>query len=65
MNNITVALIKALLNSHFRDRKKVELWLNTKNPNLGEVTPNYMISIGREEKLLQFVSSCFKENKRA
>ena len=66
MNNFTVAYIKALVLNHFKgDTDKVKLWLNTPNPNLGEVSPNKMIELGREHKLLQFVQAQIKENLRA
>lgn len=64
MNNFTVAYIKALVYNHFKDTHKVKLWLETPNPNLGDVTPTRMIELGREQKLLQFVQGALAENRR-
>lgn len=37
--------------------EKAKLWWITKNPHLGGVEPAYMITIGREEKLLQWIEN--------
>lgn len=46
------------------DLDKAVLWFETENPNLGNVSPNLMIRIGREEKLNKFIDSCLEENLR-
>ncbi len=37
------------------DIKKAELWFNTKNPMLGNMSPIDMIKFGRYEKLQKFI----------
>jgi hypothetical protein len=64
MTSFTLAYIKALLHSHFKDSKKVELWLKSNNPLLGDVSPEYMIALGREHKLVQLIEGLLKENSR-
>jgi len=44
-------------------RDKAVLWWHHKNPNLGNMTPNDMIKLGREEKLLRWIQ-CVKEENR-
>jgi len=56
--------IRDLVNSFFKDNKKTILWMKTENPMLGNQVPNYMIKIGRFEKLKQFVETMLDENKR-
>lgn len=41
--------------AHFKDDEKVDLWLEARNPLLGEQTPLEMIRDGRGEKLLTFI----------
>jgi uncharacterized protein (DUF2384 family) len=55
--------ILKLLVEFFGSTKKAELWLEARNPLLGGVTPKYLISIGRSDKLLKFVRQCLEENK--
>ncbi len=50
------------LHVHFNDIEKIDLWLRTKNPNLGDIAPLYMIAIGRAKKLLAFIESCKEGN---
>lgn len=58
--------IRALLREFFgNDPKKIELWLDTKNPLLGGLSPMEMVHVGREEKLLEFVKTSLAENERS
>ncbi len=41
--------------------EKAEYWWKTENPSLGGLIPDYLIAIGREKKLLQFIE-CAKED---
>ena len=40
------------------DREKVLFWFKEKNPHLGNVSPAFMIAMGRHEKLEQFIDAC-------
>lgn len=45
------------------DEHKTRLWFETPNPLLGgEITPNTMIRVGREERLLSFIQTSLQEN---
>ncbi len=44
------------------DSKKTNLWFSTPNPLLGNVSPQQMISMGREYKLLKWVRQQLAEN---
>lgn len=46
------------------DKEKTTLWFNTENPLLGNIKPNDLIVMGREEKLLKFIQHALSENKR-
>lgn len=41
---------------------KAILWFETANPGLGNISPNDMIKIGREEKLNKFIDNCLEGN---
>ena len=43
---------------------KVQIWINTPNPLLGNVSPRWFLLIGREEKLLKFIKNKISENFR-
>lgn len=45
------------------DEAKAYLWFNTKNPGIGNITPNEMIRMGRGHKLEQFIDNCLEENR--
>ena len=51
-----------LVFNHFKDDDKTNLWFETPNPNLGNVTPNFMIKVGRIEKLRAFIENQLDEN---
>lgn len=44
------------------DVDKMKMWFHTKNPLLGNITPNDMIKLGRYEKLLLWVKQQLSEN---
>lgn len=37
--------------------EKAKLWWKTKNPHLGGMSPDYMLQVGREKKLLQWIEA--------
>lgn len=43
------------------DTERVELWMRTENPYLGEQTPIFMVQIGRGKKLLKMMKSALEE----
>lgn len=57
-----VSKIKDLVMGFFRDEKKTELWFETPNYHLGNIAPNFLISVGRESKLLAVVQTLTEEN---
>jgi len=46
------------------DAEKTAAWLLTKNPLLGDISPDTMLHLGRGEKLLKFIHQQLLENKR-
>lgn len=54
--------ISRLVNTHFKDKKKTTLWLNTANHLLGNQEPIEMIFSGRTEKLTKFIKIQLEEN---
>ena len=59
----TLIRIHHLIGEYFNnDMKKAALWLETKNPLLGNVTPMEMIASGQNKKLLKFIETTLKEN---
>jgi hypothetical protein len=55
-----------LVAQHFNgDIDKTALWLQVRNPFLGDISPKDMIRIGRYKKLISFVQSSLNENRRA
>lgn len=52
--------IHNILNKFFNDTQKVEKWLNTLNPNLGNSTPQKLMDNGRSHKVLSFVESAME-----
>jgi hypothetical protein len=55
--------VLTLLVSHFKSPTKAQLWMKSRIPLLGGLTPEFMISIGRSDRLLKFVKNCIAENK--
>ena len=51
-----------LLVGFFGSTKKAELWMKSRNPLLGGVTPEFMISHGRSNRLLKFMRHCMDGN---
>lgn len=49
------------LHATFSDYEKIHFWLTTKNLNFGDVSPLYLILIGRGHKVLQFIKSAAEE----
>lgn len=44
-----------LLHVYFDNYEKIYLWLNTENPNLGNIKPIHMIFGDRGNKLISFI----------
>jgi hypothetical protein len=55
MEQNSLAEIKLLLLRFFRDPTRVDRWLETANPHLGDQTPNEMIARGQIARLLRWV----------
>lgn len=53
-----------LLSEFFKGSEKMVVWMQTKNPLLGDYTPFEIIAAGRSEKLLKFIQAQLEENKR-
>lgn len=45
------------LYNYFQDYGKVNAWLYTKNPMLGNIEPMNMVYLGRGSKVLEFIKS--------
>ena len=43
--------------------EKAKLWFSLPNPNLGGLTPNWMVEHGKVKKLLSFIKSSLASNK--
>lgn len=56
------AMILNIITTFFGDPEKAELWMNTPNPLLGDISPDLMIKIGREDKLMKFIENAINEN---
>jgi hypothetical protein len=55
--------IIAKVHSILKDRDKVWLWLTTKNPHFGYISPLKLINVGRGHRVLQFIDVAIDENK--
>lgn len=47
--------IVVLLHAFFSDEKKVYAWLTCKNLNFGNLSPLYLINVGRGNRVLEFI----------
>lgn len=57
--------IKRLVLEFFAgDQGKTALWFSTANPLLGGASPNKMIAMGRETRLLRFVRDQLDQNEQ-
>ena len=54
--------VELLLGFFGGDVEKTKLWLKTKNPQLGNVTPFHMYRIGKADKVLKFIKSALEDN---
>lgn len=58
--------VRELIGKFFGEQKgKVNIWMESRNPLLGMLTPLQMIQYGRGERLLEFVRNSLEENERA
>lgn len=58
-----IAVICSLVAQYFDgDNTKTQLWFQTKNPLLGNISPRDMVRYGRHEKLRRFVMDALVEN---
>jgi hypothetical protein len=61
----TISRIRRLVSEYFEGNKhKIDSWFTLRNPNLGNVSPLTMISLGNEEKLLKWVQYRIDENQK-
>jgi hypothetical protein len=64
--NVSWFELECVLNdvrSFFNDDKdKFELWMKTDNPMLGDVSPVFMIKLGKKRKLMNFIKDSLSEN---
>lgn len=56
------AIVINLVAAFFEDETKTILWLQTRNPLLGGMSPRDMIRAGRFKKLEKFVQTALAEN---
>lgn len=59
-----VRKIQELLMGFFNDQRKVDMWMNSPNPMLGNIVPRDMVRLGRAKKLLQTIEHALSENRR-
>ncbi len=57
-----LSYISQLVNTFFKDTKKTNTWMNTKNPLLGGQEPVEMIFKGRTAKLKDFITNQLEGN---
>jgi hypothetical protein len=62
MSKISRTELWWMIYSHFNDSEKTKLWFNAPNPLLGNISPNEMLILGREEKLKDFIISQLNDN---
>ena len=56
-NSETISEIIRKLKIFFEEEpEKVQLWLNSPNMNLGNISPAYLIRCGRAHRVLQFIN---------
>lgn len=64
-SNVSTYFIISHLEKFFKNNDdKIKDWLETKNPNLGNLSPLELIKRGRAHKVLEFVESAMEENKK-
>lgn len=65
INKAKAAKARCLVFEMFKgDFKRASLWFTTPNVHFGDITPSYLIKIGRAHKVLEFVLSCKQEQTR-
>lgn len=57
-------LVELIVASLTWDKQKIEIWFELDNPNLGGISPNSMITLGRSKKLEQWIRVALVENIR-
>ena len=60
LNETNIKII-CKLNYFFNDFKNVETWLRTDNINFGGISPCFLMSIDRSNKILQFIEATLDE----
>lgn len=60
---LTAETIEIISKVHkfFKDAKKTQTWLTTKNPHFGGISPLYLINVGRAHKVIQFIDAAADE----
>ncbi len=61
-NDIEMEIWNMVYNFFNHSLNKTVNWMRTRNPLLGDVSPNEMIQMGREDKLHTFVSDAHAFN---
>lgn len=51
------------ISAFFNDDEKSALWMETKNPLLGNVSPIDMMVMGRHQKLMDFINNSLEGNR--
>jgi len=57
-------ILRGLCDFFDYDIGNINLWLSSKNPLLGNVSPRQMIKFGRHEKLLEIVKYQLSQNRK-
>jgi hypothetical protein len=55
-------LFNPVLSYFSGDRNKAFLWFDTKNPGLGNISPNEMLAMNRQGNLKKFIESALEES---
>jgi len=64
MHNKLIMLIRKKIRPHMGwTNQQVKLWMNEKNPAFGMMSPDFLIVMGKGEKVLKFVTATVEENK--
>lgn len=55
-------LIWKYLTNYFKDLEKVDYWLNTVNPLLGNISPIEMMALGKGKKVFRMIKNSIEGN---
>ncbi len=58
-------MVRELVLPFFSDfPDKADIWLRTRNPLLGDISPYALIRLGRTHKVVQFIEACKADTAR-